>query len=50
MTRKSKENVRGEKKTPIPVMDGKAQAITDNIPDTVRIDDIINMHTYAHKH
>lgn len=29
-------------------MDGKAQAITDNIPDTVHIDDIINMHTYAH--
>lgn len=48
MTRKSKENVRGKK--PIPVMDGKAQAITDNIPDTVHIDDIINMHTNAHKH
>lgn len=46
MTRKSKENV----KTPIPVMDGKAQAITDNIPDTVHIDDIVNMHTNAHKH
>lgn len=26
-------------------MDGKVQAITDNIPDTVHIDDIINMHT-----
>lgn len=46
LTRKSKENV----KTPIPVMDGKAQAITDNIPDTVHIDDIVKMHTNAHKH
>lgn len=29
-------------------MDGKAQAITDNIPDTEHIDDITHTHTLTH--